>query len=261
MKKYKKIVILGMTLGLCLSGCGQNKASSYEIKKEVQSEDTIKTETMYELKTETFTDNDVTIDYPQVINLADTSAQDKINNMIKDRAFSTYNEILKQGEPFSYELKYNVTYCSPELLSIRFNDYTNFIEAAHPSSYVETININMKDQKMIKLSDLVNINEGFVDLFKKATYQSPYPDQPQQLSETMDSFLNETDTNGWIDLLKKVDSSDINDGNQYSYLTKEGIVIVISVPHFMGDYAEFAISYKDLAEYETTDSEIWKDLQ
>ncbi|QHI71632.1 PdaC/SigV domain-containing protein [Aminipila terrae] len=260
MKKCKIVLILALILSLCLAGCSQNKSSSDETKKEVQKKETKKVEAMYELKSETFKDKDVVINYPQLINLSDTTAQDKINKIIKDQAFLTYNDVLKQGEEFSYELKYDVKYCSPELLSIRFNGYINFIQSAHPSNFVQTLNINIKDQKTVKLNDIVNINEGFVDLFKKGKYLSPYPDQPPELMESINSFLKETDTKGWIELLKTSDSLDINNGGQYSYFTKDGLVIVVSVPHFMGDFAEFQINYKDLSDYKKTDNEVWQFL-
>ncbi|WP_312649907.1 PdaC/SigV domain-containing protein [Aminipila sp.] len=261
MKKYNVALILILALSLCLSGCSQNKAPSEDTKKEVQKENTKKIETMYELKSERFKDKDVIINYPQLINLTDTSAQEKINEMIKNKAFLAYNEMVKQGEPFSYELKYDVKYSSPELLSIRFNDYVNFTQSAHPSNSVETLNIDIKNQKVIKLSDFVNINEGFVDLFKNGKYLSPYPDQTPELMESIKNILDETDTKGWIDLLKNADSFDIYSGNQYSYLTKDSLVIVISVPHVMGDYAEFEINYKDLSDYKKTDNDIWKVLE
>lgn len=260
MKNYKVAFILVLTLILCFSGCSQNKTTSEDTQKEVQKEVTEKADTMYELKTETFKDKDVIINYPQLINLSDISTQEKINDMIKTQAFLVYDEIAKQGEPFSYELNYDVKYSSPELLSIRFNDYINFTQSAHPSNSVETLNIDIKNQKVIKLIDLVNINEGFVALFKNQIYLSPYPDQTPELLESIKNILNETDTKGWIDLLKNADSFDIYSGNQYSYLTKDSLVIVISVPHFMGDYAEFEINYKDLSEYKKTDNDIWKVL-
>ncbi|MHC1722344.1 MAG: DUF4163 domain-containing protein [Aminipila sp.] len=261
MKKYKISLIVVLALSLCLSGCSQNKAPSEDTKKEVQKEYTKQTETMYELKTETFNDKDASINYPQLINLTDTSAQEKINEIIKKQAFLAYNEVVKQGEEFTYDLKYDVKYSSPELLSIRFNDYINFTQSAHPSNSVATLNIDIKNQKVIKLSDLVNINEGFVDLFKNGKYLSPYPDEPPQLMESIKNILNETDTKGWIDLLKNADSFDIYSGSPYSYLTKDSLVIVISVPHFMGDYAEFEINYKDLSEYKKTDNDIWKIIE
>lgn len=261
MKKYKVTLILVLALSLCLSGCSQNKTPSEDTQKEVQKEYTKQTESMYELKTEIFKDKDANINYPQLINLTDTSAQEKINDMIKKQAFLVYDEIAKQGEQFSYELNYDVKYSSPELLSIRFNDYINFTQSAHPSNSVETLNIDIKNQKVIKLTDLVNINEGFVDLFKNGKYLSPYPDQTPELMESIKNILDETDTKGWIDLLKNADSFDIYSGNQYSYLTKDSLVIVISVPHFIGDYAEFEIKYKDLSEYKKTDNNIWKALE
>ncbi|MPN01123.1 hypothetical protein SDC9_148326 [bioreactor metagenome] len=145
-----------------------------------------------------------------------------------------------------------VTFSRAGLLSVKFLGYSYTEGAAHPNSFFYTINIDMENQSLIKLEDLVKIDEDFAHVFRKGTYLSEYGEISPEWKQGLDDALNETDDAGWVKNLKGSDAAaDENIYGIYSYFTDHSLVISVSVPHVLGDYVEISLDDKDLAPYKT----------
>lgn len=215
----------------------------------------------YKFETETYTNGNIAINYPRLVNLSDSGVQNRINTIIKENALRDHDYLTGEAGNITYELTYEVTYKSSGLISIRFNGYSYVDGAAHPNNFLFTANIDVKKQKAVKLKDLIKIDAGFVDIFKSGIFSSPYADMTPEYKAALDENLNEYDTAGWIANLSNADTE--GSGNNlavYSYLTGDFLVVSVFIPHYMGDFIEIAIAYKDLAEYKT-DHALWDDIK
>lgn len=123
----------------------------------------------------------------------------------------------------------------------------------HPDNEFYTTNINVGNGTKLKLSDFVTINKSLTDSFKNGKYIVPvtYQNNKKLQSEV-------------INYIKSMDDITlINDFNQRdsnlpgcSYLTKDSIGISTSLPHAIGDHAEFEINFKNI----NTNNELLKKL-
>lgn len=211
-------------------------------------------------ETTVFSDTGITINYPQLTNLPNVSAQTIINGLIKDSALRDQSFLDEEKGHITYELNYEVTYLSSRFISIIFDGYSYFEGAAHPGSFLYSATIDLQEQTYLKLSDLVTINDGFVELFKTGEYSSMFVDMTDELKDSMDLVLNQYDNEGWIMYLSDTDIFGLeNTGGLYSYLTEDALVISVDVPYAMGGHAEISISYDDLGDYQT-DSPFWDEI-
>ncbi|RDU23827.1 polysaccharide deacetylase family protein [Anaerosacchariphilus polymeriproducens] len=226
-------------------------------QQETQTETTEKT---YELKSETFKENEVIIEYPQLTNYTDADAQEKINGIIKENALRYKQTFAGEGDPVTYELKYEAMKQDSDFLSIRFLGYVSYQQSLHPNNFIYTLNIDLKKQLVIKLSDLLTINQDLADSLKQGKYIGPHEEQSPELLEYVKSELNATDNEGWIQNLTNADSTDVNkDIDYFSYWTNNGVVITIPVSHASGDYAEIEIPYNNLTNLKT-DHVLWNTI-
>ncbi len=94
--------------------------------------------------------------YP-IISMANTKAQEKINREIQkdiQKLLGYVQECREDGTASSSGLKYEVTYLSAELLSIRMEQYFYMQGAAHPMSYDYGYVFRLSDGKALKLDEL-----------------------------------------------------------------------------------------------------------
>lgn len=214
----------------------------------------------YKFETKNETSGKIDIDYPQLVNLSDKDTQNSINVIIKENAMKDKDYLISEAGEITYELNYEVMYRSFGLISIRYIGYSYVDGAAHPNNFLYTTNIDVKNQKVVELKDLININEGFVDVFKSGTYSSMFYDITPEQKEALEELLHEYDTAGWITNLTNADTNGIdNNLAVYSYLTENSLVISVSIPHVMGDFFEITINKKNLDGYKTNNV-LWDDI-
>lgn len=278
----KKIILIPLiSLGIFMAGCGNKKvirpasdAISLEASTKPQAsidtkddtKDTIKESTVpeednskkenskssedpaYELIKKVYTDKNVTVNYPQLTNLGDKDKQNKINELIKAEALADFSD--GTDENMDLKLDYAIRLQNEDILSIQYSGVGYYKGAAHPGNWFYTTNIDMNSGKKIKLSDLININEDFVVKFKKEKrIDGELSDDSQsnkELQSVVIEYVDNIDTDKLMTYFKQSDSRGIreNPSNTYSYLTKDSIGISISVPHALGDHAEFQIYYR-----------------
>ena len=116
----------------------------------------------------------------------------------------------------------------------------------YPTQLLFTTNINLKEGKKIRLSDVFSINERFVEQFK----QSPYidwenPSNPNKEKQAVVvEYLSSIKQQELMNAFKQADDPSIEDNPYgiYSYFKEGFLIISIQVPHALGDHAEFKMN-------------------
>jgi hypothetical protein len=210
----------------------------------------------YNIIKESYTEKNIKISYPQIANLSDQSKQKILNEKIKESAYGSLKNLSEEDKDnLDINLDYQITLKTDDLLSLFYSGSTYCKGANHPNAEFYTTNIDIENEKVLRLTELINIDENFVLKFRNAKMISPKNKQKDiVLSPPFDNSNQE-----WIERFRSADSK--GSGTQdYSYLTKDSLIISVPVAHVFGDHAEFEIKYRDLKDNINTKNQIWKDL-
>ncbi len=200
----------------------------------------------YEFITETYEDGGISIRYPKFTGMPDAETQSAINGMIKESALKDIDSIKSEDDNENYKLDYKVMYCKLGYLSIKFPGCSYYGEGAYAASFVFTVNIDMKNRSLIRLSDLIKIDESFVEEVRNYISDTAEYDGGPEYKEALNEFLNQTDTAGWITELTNADTSD---SDCCSYFTQDHLVISVPIHHALGDYIEVWFVYYNIDQY------------
>lgn len=224
---------------------------------------TVPESTVYKIMTERYSNKEIIINYPQISGLSNTSKQKVINNIIKDSAIRNFKDA---GEEYNLEINYNISWQSSNLLSIQYSGLGMGKGAAHPNNHFYTTNIDINKGKRLELKDIVNIDNSFIDKFRKAKYKSIlYTENSSKEYKELENHINEIAKEISIDDLFEADMFDIlkpeNNSDISSFFKPNALGISIGVSHAIGDHAELEMEYKDIANNIKTENEIWKDFE
>lgn len=243
------------------------KIDSINTNNSKDIKETGKKDNLYNVIENTYKIANITIKYPQISNLGDDNKQEKINKLIKDSVIDGYDltETIKTGvipsynepiENLSLDVSYTIELQDSNILSIKYLGESYMKNSAHPNNELCTTNVDINNVKILRLSDMVTINQALVDALRKGNY----------VPWSKDFALTQSDINTLIgayndrDLQTALEQSDKPNGLEnpfytHSYLTKDGIVISISVNHAAGDHAEFKMSYNSIKNNIKTNNE------
>lgn len=145
----------------------------------------------------------------------------------------------------SYEIKGN----TEAWLSLFYLADFNSSYSAHPSNLIYTTNIDTKQSRRIRLSDIVELNEAFVKEFRTWKLVDSLEDK-NEIQEAIYDYINHISDEELLAGFRAADQ--IGSGNVrgiYSYLTNDSIGISIEVPNYAGDHAEFEQPLSLLDQY------------
>lgn len=253
MKSRSVIFVNIIIVTICLSGC-YNADISIDLEQET---DEITLDN-YEISSITYIEeddeNNINIEYPVVFGLSDEGKQKKINELIKVEALKGYTAYYSEDRDFlgrlDLDIHYNVSLESDYILSIQYYGLGELEMAPHPNKLFYTTNIDMMMGNKLRLVNIVNIKEGFINKFIDGEFEHIGPlDIEPDLGEyeiydvVEDRFVNAD-----------------NMGSTFSYLTKDSLGISIPAGHAIGGYAEYEIKYKDIWEYLWDDIKGWNEF-
>lgn len=203
------------------------------------------------LETKSYILGNISIKYPQITGLTDQSKQEALNKLIEQSACRDLDSLKKDADAVDYELTYDVTYNTPDVLSVAFNGYSSMEKAAHPSQFLYTVTLDVKNGKTVKLRNMVAISADFVSTLKSGVYTSTSYTMTDEYRASIKEVLDGLDTDTWLNQLQ---NADVVGYDESSYLTKDALAVSVSVPHVMGDHVEILLSYKVLAPFRTQGS-------
>ena len=198
-----------------------------------------------------FSDTDdltITLQYPQINELSDSTVQDGINTVLRETAMNAENEGLQNayelvkvkedgytGSPnmcetyFDYSVKYNQN----GLLSLILMDY-QYAGGAHGNTIQTAYTFDLQTGKVLALSDLMKNDSGYVSYINSAVRQG----------------IDERVKAGNLYEFEDGKFQSIKDDQNY-YLSNSGVVIYFQqyeyFPYVSG-IQEFQIGFSDLKE-------------
>ena len=199
----------------------------------------------YKIISETYDNNKGTkISYPQISDLSDTEKQKELNEIIKNEALKGTNYYKDVDGDVTIDINYKIVCQEPELLSIIYSGVGNVSGAAHPSNLFYTTNLDLINNKKLRLNDIVDVNDDFVNMLINGKFKTVNSEYEAEYK----SDINMSTLDDWKKRLLAADPSD-NMGSEFSYMTKDSLGISVGVIHALGDHAEFEIKYKDIWKY------------
>lgn len=175
------------------------------------------------------------IPYPIFNNI---NNKDKVNELILNYV-KKLDSLYNSNDEARLNINYQITFQNNKYISIYFSGDINSPDAAYPSKFRSTLNINIEKGSVMRLNEIANINEKFIDVFNKAVeskFQSLGVQAPDNLK--LENLNN---------LLQQADSSYTSEAQ--SYFTSNEVVVILSVPHAIGDYIEINIPRSSIENY------------
>ena len=230
-----------------------NSLGKNSIGNDIQAPLEIANSSYYKINKISYNTENIDMKYPQITNMSETGKQKRINDLIKNDAFTLldyYNET-ETGIDIDYSIKLN----NQNLLSIQYIGGRYVKGAAYPNNFLYSTNIDINKEKKIKLTDIVEINDTFVKRYKDGKY-NPWD---EGLNSAISYIKNDINSNNLVNEFKYADTLD-NDNTAYafSYFTKDSLGISVGVAHAIGDHAEFEIKYSDINDLIKHDSILYK---
>jgi len=214
-------------------------------KNDAKSNFELASQGSYKIVSETYDNNKGTkINYPQITDLSDAEKQKGLNEIIKNEALKGNNYYKDVDGDVTIDINYKIVCQEPELISIIYSGVGNVSGAAHPSNLFYTTNLDITNIKNLRLNDIVNINDDFVNMLINGSFKAINSKYEAEYK----SEINMLTLEDWKKRLLAADPSD-KMGSEFSYMTKDSLGISIGVMHALGDHTEFEIKYKDIWKY------------
>lgn len=195
----------------------------------------------YSLSEKQYLSGNIKINYPQITGLPDSKLQTKINALLKAAALEACDYYAETEQSFHLEMDYQPKLVGAELLSIQYSGIGYVEGAAYPNNHFTTINLDLKRGSRLTLPELVKVDSSLVKVLQNGKLKPLKPEH--------DGILKNFTREELLDHLKRSDSrSGSEPASTFSYLTESSLGLSLTVPHALGDHAEFEIEYRAIPE-------------
>lgn len=209
----------------------------------------------YDIEGKNWSVEGITVKYPMIVNSNIQEKTDEANDLTMkdmDQLIETIKSNI-DDKTLTIDAIFDYSRISQTALSINYLGEYNANSLAHPVSFYHSITISLDEVAVIPLSDLFVIDVAFIEGFKMWMY-APYRD---------DLNLEESGVN-LIDLISEQYSNEaliklFSKQNTEYYLSNQGLILSIGVPHVFGDHLEMAMNYEFLEANMKKDHPLWKD--
>jgi len=203
---YKKIIAIILLLAM-ITSCSSKKINSYNITKN------------------SYLDNNIRIDYPQMEDNKNKEKVTRLNKLIREEALKII-DYYKYNDISSLTIDYEISYKNPKILSIKYFGLGYQKSSLYPNNIFYTTNLNIIDENLLQLTDIIDIDESLI------------------INEDIKPLKNEHK-----DVLKHLSIDELIEkfSNANFYLTNNALGISIDVIHAIGDHAEYEISYDSIS--------------
>ena len=268
MKKVKKSLVLVSVLILAISlvAC-KGKETVPEVKSkespvkntDVKNADSVeKADFTYSIIDDTYTEEGITIKFPQLKKASNEAKADLVNKAIQE-SIRTKLASLRTGQEdmgaFTLELKYEMAGYGNKVLSISYQGTSHYEKVAYPVNIYHTQNITLNEVNTLSLKDIFIIDDHFVQAFKSGKYSPSRDDLDLEKSgvNLKEAIERQYSNKDLINFFQK---------NEVNFkLTKYGVIISIEVPHAIGDHLEMVIPYEAVEANMIKGSLVWKDYK
>lgn len=239
------INILMLTFSVLLVSCSINKNNEQQnetqaLPKTTKHNNQIPSPSSsiltYEITKVDYNDKDVKISYPQISNLNDKDKEKQINEIIKSESLKVLSTYGGDVDNLTLDVDYIIKWKGANLLSIQYIGSGYVEDEAYPNNILYTTNIDINKGTKIKLIDVINIDESFIQKFKEGRYTAF--DLQLNVENESKSEINKYSNTELVEYFNKADVINIeNELSVFSYFTKDSLGLSVSVPNAIGDYA------------------------
>ena len=124
----------------------------------------------YDITKVNYTDKNIKISYPQISNLINEEKQSKINKLIMLDALKVISSYQDNITNLTLDIQYEIKLKASNILSIQYLGYSYLNGAAYPIHLISTTNVNINKEKLLKINDIININESLIEKYKAGKY-------------------------------------------------------------------------------------------
>ena len=171
-----------------------------------------------------------TISYPT---FSDIKNSEKINKLVENYIKKLEKSYNSDTDDSVLEATYTVMTQNDKYISLKFSGNIKGENLAYSSKFISTLNIDIEKGSIINLGEIAEINASFVSTFDsllETKFQELGLQRPNNLkTENLEGLLRQSDNQGEY----------ISDTQ--SYITGNAVVIILSVPHAIGDYIEITV--------------------
>ncbi|AIQ29236.1 hypothetical protein P40081_14525 [Paenibacillus sp. FSL P4-0081] len=252
--RFKLLIIVPIVI-LLISCSAETNVHSY---KKGDNRETVPA-LSYKVESDSYAQNNINITYPKLVDLPNDTKEEVINDLIRVEALGVLESYsLDLDSHNTLEIDYQITYKSDKFLSIQYIGSALNKGGAYPLNVFYTTNIDVDKEIKVKLTDLLEIDEAFVQELKNGIYRS-YDDNLNLREEgVMRDYWSGIKDQELLNDLKYTDEADgANNSVIFSYLTQDSLGISLSVPHALGDHLEMEIGYEKLSENIKGDNSPW----
>ena len=198
----------------------------------------------YKINDAKYVEKKVIIRYPQISHLNNDIKEERLNEFIKNEALQVLNVYGGNMDKLSLEIEYKIKWCDMDFLSIVYSGVGYVEGAAHPNNLFYTSNINIGNEKKMRLTDCVIIDNNLVDAFRK--YKAENAGANEAPAAALEYILENYSADDLIKCFNNADSSYEVSPFTFSYLTKNYLGISMEVPYVAGGHIEVEIPLQDI---------------
>jgi hypothetical protein len=198
---------------------------------------------IYQVTSQTYTDREISISYPELSGMSDAEKQKTLNQLIRAEALSILEDYVEtELEKLTVKLDYAIVRQDANLLSVRFNGRRFLKGTAYPTRFVQSVNLNIQSGRKLRLPEVVQLDEQFVAIVKNGRMNAVDGGTFEKLR---------LDDKRLLKAFLQADSatSTENPSRAFSYFTQDAIGISISVIHALGDQVEFELPLVELKSF------------
>lgn len=188
--------------------------------------------------------------YPIFVSIEGKERQDILNNIILEdinKILSLYSgyaftQPAKEEDLYKSDIlyiNYEIMRKDEHYLSILYKADFFSPYAAHPTQLIYTTNIDLKNNRRIQLSDIIEVNRYLIENFTLWRLVTKEGDKGEYLQAINDYISGLGKEILWMGFKKADIIGPDNYLEIFSYLRPDTIGISISVPNYLGDHVEF----------------------
>lgn len=164
----------------------------------------------------------------------------QVNQLIQDY-MKIYEDLYPKNEISKLEMQYQVTFQNQQYISILFFGEVKFHDSAYPTKVKSTLTVDTIRVKRVTLPQLIQISDAFINRMIEQSNKSF-----QAVGTTvLDVFSKD-------ELKQAFASADRHHGyfpTIQSYLKEKEMIVIMSVPHALGDYVTVSLPYEVIEPY------------
>ncbi len=237
MKKVKIVaIVMVMTLACTLTACGNDKNKSNNKSKIETSVLENADPTEYTIEDDVYNVKNVVIKHPR-LKYSDDEKTNVISSFLENGGVIATKYYDKEDQDnLNMNIKYKIKRKNKNIISVVYEGTAYLEGAAYANNYLYSVNVDLKNKQILKLSDLVDVNKELAEKIKEGTVS-------EEQKEAFDTLTSE-------DILNKISVCDevdnVKEGQSYSYLTEDSLGIIIPVEHVLGDYIQIEIPLSEV---------------